>query len=228
MTTTYKARQWPLRLAVLLLFGVAACSTKPSPFAATSSASRQEANAAYHVLVAQVQQDPAQENLSELRDIYLKTDRYTPNAEVESAKTDELFEAMGNQAWTDCIAVASAMLDQNYTSLYGHFGSMACQRHEGNTELASFHETVLNDLLEVLWATGDGASPESAFHTISTPELQAFVQLQGLETITQALKEEHGHWFEVVTVRNPKTDKEFKLYFDIGGQWSFLATGDSD
>ncbi len=77
---------------------------------------------------------------------------------------------------------------------------------------------MLNGLVDSIGHSGDGRSPTTAFVTISTPELRAFLRLTGLEVKKQSLVHEADKAFDLMGVRDPETGEEFELYFDITTQ----------
>lgn len=211
---------------VCLALGLAACSatreTAPPPAAVASNPEHDEE---YLLLVGRIRAAPRQEDLHALREAYVRTSRYAPYDGREEAEADLTFDALDDGDLERCRLEASRLLEHNYTSLYGHFGAMVCNRKDGRTAEADFHEDVAGGLIDVIRATGDGNSHATAFSAISTAEIRAFLTLQGLEVLDQNLSQDGDHWFDVMSVRDPATGKEFPLYFDITLPWSVYPAG---
>ncbi|MFN2378465.1 MAG: hypothetical protein ABR538_18190 [Candidatus Binatia bacterium] len=218
----------PPGLVLALGFGLvcvlAACSAKriedPLSQSLPASSAATAGDAEYAVLVERVAITPRQEDLRALREAYVRTSRYTPYDGREEAEADLVFDALDDGDLERCRLEAFRLLDHNYTSLYGHFGAMVCNRKDGRTAEADFHEDVAGGLLDVIRATGDGKSHATAFSAISTAEIRAFLTLQGLEVLDQNLSQNGDRWFDIMSVRDPATGKEFPLYFDITLPWS--------
>lgn len=210
-----------------MAFLLPACSAKradaplpqpPPPASATGDAE-------YAVLVEKVRLTPRQEDLRSLREAYVRTSLYAPYDGREEAEADLAFEALDDGDLERCRREASRLLDHNYTSLYGHFGAMVCNRKDGRTAKADFHEDVAGGLIDVIRATGDGNSHATAFSAISTAEIRAFLTLQGLEVLDQNLSQDGDRWYDIMSVRDPATGREFPLYFDITLPWSVYPAG---
>jgi hypothetical protein len=61
----------------------------------------------------------------------------------------------------------------------------------------------------------DGATAERAFKVNSVPEEYQIVRALGLKPKMQSLVSDHGRMYDVLTVTDPKTGQERKLWFDI-------------
>jgi hypothetical protein len=172
----------------------------------------------YTALVAKLRESPQLADAKRLREVYVRTSRYQPYG-ADGFPQDQIFAAADSQRWAECRAEAEKVLDRNYMDLNAHLGAMVCNREDGRKTEAAHHETMLRQLLDAIRSTGDGKSPATAFETYYTPELYAFLGLNGLETVSQALSDENGQWFDVMAVKDRETGKEFSLYFNITWQW---------
>ncbi|MCP8899729.1 DUF4919 domain-containing protein [Gilvimarinus xylanilyticus] len=182
--------------------------------------SQKGADSAYRELVQSVAINTTLPDLISLREVYVKTSYYSPYAGAEITLSPVMFEAMGREDWRSCSEHAQSILKTNYISLPGHYGAMMCEEMLGNDDAGSFHQVMLNGLVEAIWSSGNGTSKDEAFFCTSTPELQVFIQSQGLEMIGQGLeREEGGRAYDVVEVKEPVTGRQFTWYFDITSQW---------
>lgn len=203
-----------LGLAVVLLL-VTACSNTH-----TEKSARNEADATYHDLVNNVSTHTTLPDLISLREIYVQTSYYAPYSGPELVLSQVMFEALGTEDWATCQRHAQTILDSNFISLPAHYAAMVCEDMLGNSDVSSFHQVLLDGLLEAIWSSGNGTSEEEAFFCTSTPELQAFIQIQGLEITSQALSEtDGGRAFDIMEIKEPLTEREFTWYFDITAQW---------
>ncbi|MEH6556992.1 MAG: DUF4919 domain-containing protein [Oceanicoccus sp.] len=211
-------------LLAFVVFWISACSVTQQNNAAPQIY-HDKYNARYNELVSVVRETASQEEFVELRKIYVYTSHYKPYLSPERSLSQLMFEALNNEEWDICLEKSSEILDFNYISLSAHYGAMACSFESDNKTQADYHKYVLNNLLDAIWSTGDGKSTETAFYCTSTPELQAFIQLHGLETIDQALIHHEGKAYDLMGVKDPKEDEEFKWYFDISSQWALGFKG---
>jgi hypothetical protein len=61
----------------------------------------------------------------------------------------------------------------------------------------------------------DGTSAERAYKVNGVPEEYQIVRALGLQPKMQSLISDHGRMYDVLTVTDPKTGQERKLWFDI-------------
>ena len=155
-----------------------------------------------------------------LRILYTDTAEYAPYSNTDRPKINDAFEMLSKQQYEKCLSVSENVLQRNYVNLWAHYLSIACNFELERHEQGRFHQFVLNGLMDSIGHSGNGRAPESAFTTISTSELKAFLQLGGLEVIRQSLISENGKPYDLMRVKNPKTEDEFDLYFDISIQMS--------
>lgn len=200
-------------LTVCLAWGVVGCSASREA-AKLDREAMLASNAEYELLVAQVKLDPSTDNLRALRRAFVGSEHYAPNRHTEGVLAASIFEASEAEDWLNCRLRADSLLEQNYASLYGHFGAMVCNRGDGRSDKAFFHEKVVDGTLEVIEDTGDGKDPQTAYLTISLSEVRAFLQLHGLEILSQLPVEEGGLSFDAMWVRDLKTNEEYSVYFD--------------
>jgi Domain of unknown function (DUF4919) len=214
-------------MRILLIFSIiliSSCSVTQQN-KAVSQIDHEKYNARYDELVSVVKQAASQEQFMELRKTYVLTSHYKPYLSPERSLSQAMFDALNNEEWNTCLDKSREILDFNYISLSAHYGAMACGFESGNETQGDYHKYVLNNLLDAIWATGDGKTTKTAFYCTSTPELQAFIQLHGLETINQALIHHEGKAYDLMGVKDPKEGKEFKWYFDISSQWALGFKG---
>ena len=209
---------------IFLTILVSACSTTQQN-ESTAKIDYEKYDTRYNDLISIVKDIASQEQFMELREAYVFTSHYKPYLSPERALSSVMFEALNNKNWNECLEKSNEILDFNYISLSAHYGAMACSFESGESKQGDYHKYVLNNLLDAIWATGDGKSIETAFYCTSTPELQSFIQLHGLETIDQALIHHEGKAYDLMGVKDPKEDKEFKWYFDITSQWALGFKG---
>jgi len=218
------------RIAPLLVMALAACSSRPPTLAPTagtagpagilafSAQDAAKAEAEYVALLVKVQMDPLPADVKRLRELYVRTARYQPYG-ADHFSPDTMFEDIDAERWEQCRASAAKVLERNYVDMNAHFGLMVCNREDGRRTEAEHHEAVLRGVIEAILASGDGESMKTAFVTYYTPEIHAFLGVNGLQTISQALSEVEGRWFDIMTVKDRETGKQRGLYFDITWQW---------
>ncbi len=213
--------------AVLL---VTACSQTPTPSTPAAAVNEQKpavvqinlADEAYLQQWQKVQAQPDVEGIKELRRLFIKTTSYGRAQMLDQNITPSIFQAMDQQHWADCQQKAQTLLKANAVSLNGHFTAMVCAEKTGDAALAARHKQLLDVLIEAIWATGDGKTPQTAFFCTGTAELYAFIRLHGLQATGQALLQEGDKAYDRMTLLDPDTKNTLTWYFDVSSQ---LAAG---
>lgn len=159
------------------------------------------------------------EDINKLRELYTDTSHYHPYLSSESMLVRSTFELLPRKKWKTCIANVEKIISIEYTNLNAHYLAMVCYEKMKNEQKSKMHLDLVNKIIDAIWDTGDGKTLQTAFYTYSTPELQAFLQLQGLSIIGQSLHNGKEGIFDVMKVRDPASKKEFSLYFNISKQW---------
>ena len=169
----------------------------------------------YAAMVEKIKDESPDADFLALRMAYAETENYKPYLGPKVEETQALLDAIKSGNYDKCIDLADDILQYNYTSLNAHFAAFLCNSEQKNSKKAEYHKYVVKGLMDSIGNSGNGQSPETAFLTISTEELQAFVQLMGFQIKNQSLMDKDGKTYEVMGVVNPKTGEELNLYFDI-------------
>ena len=173
----------------------------------------------YLALVAEVKASPDSADYQNLRELFIQSTMYKPYSGPESELTQSLTSVMESEDWSVCVEQAETILEHNYTSLNAHYSAMACYKELKHTKKENYHKTILNNLLDVIASSGDGKSKQSAYKTISTAELRAFVQLLGYDIVNRSVEEDAADKFDVIQIRERSTGRTAKIYFNITDQW---------
>lgn len=80
---------------------------------------------------------------------------------------------------------------------------------------SKYHFNIYTGFLNSIYESGDGTSPKTAYIVIATDEEYAFLDWFGLEFKGQALVISGGYSFDSMKATNPKTKKEYEIYFNI-------------
>ncbi|WP_323843822.1 DUF4919 domain-containing protein [Microbulbifer magnicolonia] len=219
---------------------LAACATTPpaktdaalSPkaiaptAAATRSARLKSGNSNsgwYQQALAELQQNGNRAGIADfqrVREAYTTSARYAPYTDPLYEVVKSGIQQMQKGDWTACAGSAAEIVQANYTSLSGHFLGMTCNAKAGNREAGESHRFALDGFMAAIRSTGNGKTMETAYHTYSPQELRAFLQLQGLEIVDQSLVRGERGIYDQMGVRDPKTGRTFRLYFNITKQWA--------
>jgi hypothetical protein len=70
-------------------------------------------------------------------------------------------------------------------------------------------------LMDSILSSGDGRDFATAFRVISVDEEYAVLRIMRIERVTQSLVERDDSQFDILSVKDPDSGKEFQLYFNI-------------
>jgi len=205
--------------SILFVLLLTACTSSMRDTSTTYHTTQNPHDARYHVLVKAIKANPALPAITELRQVYMLTDRYKMNIATEKAIEDSLFEAMTTDKWSQCLQRAHQVIEHNYLSLNGHYAAMACSFETGKLAQGQYHESLLNMLLEAMWMSGDGESISTAFLSTTSVEITAFIEFHGFEIIQRVSHQKSANTIEVVTLKDPENGELFDWYFNIATQY---------
>ncbi|WP_412972162.1 DUF4919 domain-containing protein [Glaciecola sp. MF2-115] len=179
-----------------------------------------KADADYQALVAQLEQgDATERDFDTIIRVYPLTTKYRPYANVEQAQKLIAFESMEQSNWEACLQATARILEENYTSLTGHYGAMVCYTELGQNTQADYHNAMLDGFMGAIWRSGDGQTPATAFYITSTNDLYAFVQLNGMMATGQSIVYFEQRPIEAIKVEDPQSKQESTWYFDVTAQF---------
>ncbi|WP_110430237.1 DUF4919 domain-containing protein [Glaciecola sp. KUL10] len=215
-----------LRLAILIYstFLVLACSSTSSNTETQNQINKpsnqvinyKRADQDYQKLVLALKNTnaPAEVFDSIIR-VYPLTSKYDPYDGIEQAQKLVANASMDTKNWRQCLMATNAILNDNYTSLTGHYGAMVCQFESGNEHQGNLHKRMLDGFMDAVWRSGNGQTPSNAFYVTSANDLYAFIQLQNHIAVGQSLVYVDEKPVHAMSVRNLKNKKESIWYFDV-------------
>lgn len=131
---------------------------------------------------------------------------------VDPELSDALNAAMGGKDYAAQIAAADAILKSDFTDIMAHVAKAMALSRSGADD--AFEKAIVKALVSSITTSGDGRSPETAWHVAQVQEEYALLALLGWKREMQALSEVGGHSFDILMCVDEKGGK-FTLYFDI-------------
>ncbi len=183
------------------------------------------ANKRYLELVDKVKGSINFDYVKALKLTYVNSEFYQPFLGAEQELSIKLLAEIASKQWQDCLQTSQQILASNYISLNAHYGAMACSFETKAEKQGKFHRSMINNLLEVMWQSGDGQSPATAFFCTSITELKSFLKFAGLKINKQSIMKHEGKSYDLVAVTDPDSGNEFNLFFDMSSQWTFGFKG---
>lgn len=178
---------------------------------------------AYEAVVERIQARGFQSDYTLLREEYLKTDLYDPFDRRQREAARAMFEALDANELEQCVKHANAILARNYTSLAAHAGAGICYGKLEDAERQEMHSRIYGGLINAIAATGNGKSQRSAFVVLSIDEIYDFLQSQDLEVVGQSLIDAGDRKYDLMSVRDPRTGRNFDVYFDISAEQIYFS-----
>ncbi|HSD45517.1 MAG TPA: DUF4919 domain-containing protein [Pyrinomonadaceae bacterium] len=167
----------------------------------------------YDALVEKVKQKDPSVNFTELRHAFYESPNYNPYAPMMAYRP--MNAAINQKNYEEALKIAENVLAKNFVEINAHIVAQIAYRETGNTEKAEFHKFMVDGLLNSIKSSVDGKSKEKAFEVISINEEYGLIRSLGLRPIGQALVEDKGHSYDVITVVDPQTNQQTELYFNI-------------
>lgn len=197
-----------LGLAVLPLAGQAAehaTATPPSSAALPSRAATVSTDQEYLALVADANSGK-DVDWQKLRDLYTRTSFYDPYGGAQEIWY--LLQRAGQQVVYDQSPEAmqeyNTLLDQHFAHFRSHMQAldMIDKGHLPQGDRA-FHQKALSAITRAILATGDGKSPETAYHVIDPAEETMLLKTYFHYNVEgQEFRQNSGHFWDVLNYKD--------------------------
>ena len=204
-------------ILVFAVFAVAAQTPQETPKPTPQEAAKEDPKPAkktkYETLLEKVKQKDPSVNFTELRHAFYESPNYNPYAPMMSYRP--LNAAIAQKNYEEALKIAEGVLAKNFVEINAHIVAEIAYRETGNAEKAAFHKYIVEGLLNSIKASNDGKSKEKAFEVISINEEYGLIRTLGVKPIQQALVEDKGHSYDVITVVDPQTNQQSQIFFNI-------------
>ena len=205
---------------LILVFAVIAVAAqtpqetpKPTPQEAAKEDPKPAKKTKYDTLLEKVKQKDPSVNFTELRHAFYESPNYNPYAPMMSYRP--LNAAIAQKNYEEALKLAEGVFAKNFVEINAHIVAEIAYRETGNAEKAEFHKYMVEGLLNSIKASNDGKSKEKAFEVISINEEYGLIRSLGVRPINQALVEDKGHSYDVITVVDPQTNQQSQIFFNI-------------
>ena len=174
----------------------------------------------YGVLLEKAKQKDPSLNFTELRHAFYESANYNPYSPMMTYRP--LNAALAQKNYEEVLKIAESVLAKNFVEVNAHMAAQIAYQETGNAEKAQFHKFMADGLLNSIKSTVDGKSPEKAFEVISINEEYGLIRFLKLRPIGQALVQDKGHSYDAITVIDPQTNQESKIYFNIDKPFNWM------
>lgn len=172
----------------------------------------------YENLLAKLKSGDTRIDYKALRMAYTETEDYSPYG-IDADERTAIFKALNDKKYKDVIKAADKVLAANYVEMNAHYASAVANGELGDTKKADFHKAVFLGLIDSIVRGKDGKTAKTAYEVICVPEEYMLLNYFGYRRGSQALANENGSKFDILTVTDPEKNETFKLYFNIDIVW---------
>ena len=198
-----------LTVAFLMLLFVAICVSAQTAQETPKPVEKSK----YEQLLEKVKQKDPSVDFTQLRHAFYESPNYNPYAPMLTYRP--LNAAIAQKNYQEALKIAESVLAKNFVEVNAHMAAQIAFQETGNAERAQFHKFMADGLLKSIKSSVDGKSPATAFEVISINEEYGLIRSLGLRPIGQALIEDKGKRYDAITVVDPQTNQESKIYFNI-------------
>jgi hypothetical protein len=195
-------------ICVLLLLSLHVLAQPPSTVSGAS------ASASYEDLIAKLKAGDKKVDFRSVRLAYAESKDALASGSSHLTR-QAMNTALHNRRFDETIRIAADILKIVYISPDTHASLSTAYRELGDTARSDFHKTVYLGLVNSIIEVGDGKSPQTAYHVVTTEEEYAVMRAFGLSVWGQELINRDDRWFEILSATNTKTNETAKVYFNI-------------
>jgi hypothetical protein len=192
----------------------------PTPTTAEPKVSPEEATKKYEAMLQRAKKGEGEIDYRALRFAFYETPAYNPLSGMLAYRS--LWGALAQSNWAEAAKTAEAVLSKSYVDINAHMVAHIAYREQGNEEKAKLHRRWAEGLIASVMAGGDGKTPATAWHVISTSEEYAVLRWLNLRPAGQALIHADGHSYDEMTVvdAQTQTQAQSKIYFNVDRPFS--------
>ena len=128
-------------------------------------------------------------------------------------------EALNAKKFKEAMKAGEEALKGGYLDIDTHLIMALAARGAGDKAKFEFHQAVYVGLINSILGSGDGKSTKTAYVVINVGEEYSVLTALELKRGSQAVLDEGGHKYDVLTATDPKTNESEKVYFNIDAVW---------
>ncbi len=167
----------------------------------------------------QIKLDSIKSSLSDdfftLRMAYTHTKDYSPYASSVSDSLKKVTQFIDSSNYDSAISMINKIHEIEYVNIPSHLYLGYIYDQLGDSLKSKFHFTIYDGLLNSIYQSGDGRTPQTAYIVISTKEEYQFLNWFNLQFHSQSLIDKDEYSFDLMSVSDPNTNEKFEIYFNI-------------
>jgi hypothetical protein len=138
---------------------------------------------------------------------------------VDMKSETDMVKALNDKNFKEAAKISESIQKMAYVDMNSHVIAAMAYKGLGDMKKSKFHEAVYIGLVNSILNGGDGNSTKTAYEVISVAEEYVLLNALELKRGTQAVLEENGHKYDVLTVTDKATNETQKVYFNIDRVW---------
>jgi hypothetical protein len=177
----------------------------------------------YAELISSVQAGQTDIDYTKLRLAYTASSEYNPFNLGAKDMRYRSWNTFRQEKLAEALNLSEQLQKNSYIDIEAHMLCDLAYRQQGRLEKADFHRAVAKGLLQSIYASGDGATPEKAYQVISLDEEYAYLLANNLKMERQGLVRHGQHNYDVLRVISLESGMEKTIYFNIDLPWNRLS-----
>lgn len=199
-----------IRFAILAaLLSLAGCASAPARAPDAGDGGR-----LYKRMLDAALANPAAADWTALRQAYAASPAYDPFA-GEKPGAPNAIAAMAKGDWQGAAAIAEAAAAANTMDVRAQLNAAIADRHVGRMAQADFHHAITMGLVHAILATGNGATPQTAFHVLGTSEEYVVLDVMHMRRGRQSLVRLDNHAYDQLSCTHIPDGRPGDVWFNI-------------
>ena len=158
--------------------------------------------------------NPSAADWAALRQAYADSPAYDPFVGLKPGAPNAV-AAIRRGDWQNAAAIADAAAAANTMDLRAQMNAAAADRRIGRVANANIHHDIAVGLLRTIVATGNRATPQTAYHVLGTSEEYVVLDTLHLRPGVQALVPLDGHTYDRLTCTHMPDGQPATVWFNI-------------
>jgi hypothetical protein len=176
--------------------------------------SAEEAQKKFDALIVRLAKGDWKIDYTELRVSYAFTKDYDPYGVATMGPLIAAFKAARDDDCKEALKNAAEVLRKQYVNIGAHIVRQRCFE-KTNDKLLESERAITRGLADSILKSGDGTSAKTAFVVVTLDEENFVLGQLGLSKGAQALVDQDGHKYDLLTGKDEKTGDEQGVYFNI-------------
>jgi hypothetical protein len=189
------------------------------PIASGHSQDTKAKEAQFQAMIKQVRDSDPSVDFGLLRKLSTELPSYAPIGGGKHRK--EMNAGLTSRSFKQALEAAREDLKDNYLDVDAHIGALIASGELGDTQTSAHHKYVVKGIIDSILASGDGKTAATALHVIAVSEEYALLRVMGLRMKAQGINHIDGHAYDVLTVVDPTTNEEYRIFFNIDPVWTY-------